>query len=194
LWYRLNKAAEAETYYRTLIAKYPKDPLAISAMATLGESPAIDQPSKASVAEIAPTEYSVDDPYPNPFNPSTQINFALPETGNLSLIVYDVLGRQVATLARDLYTAGKHSVKWDGASSASGIYYARLCVTNEIGSVLFSKVIKLLLTKKIYQLSLHRARWSNLSGACILCEPFPFHALPYSAFSLWSAPGLSVGF
>jgi|WetSurMetagenome_2_1015567.scaffolds.fasta_scaffold02671_2 hypothetical protein len=147
LWYRVNKAAEAETYYRRLIAKYPKDPLAISAMATLGESPAIDQPSKPSVAETAPTEYSVEEPYPNPFNPSTQIIFALPETGNVSLIVYDVLGRQVATLASDPYVAGRHSVKWDGSSVASGVYYARLLVTNEIGSVLFGKVTKLLLTK-----------------------------------------------
>jgi tetratricopeptide (TPR) repeat protein len=147
LWYRLKNTTEAEKYYRLLIEKYPKDPLAISALATLGESPINDQAAKQSTPESTPTAFSVAEPYPNPFNPSTRIDFTLPEASNVTLVVYDVLGRQVATLAHDLFAAGNHTAKWDGSSVASGVYYARLTVINEIGGVLFSKVTKLLLTK-----------------------------------------------
>ena len=61
--------------------------------------------------------------YPNPFNPSTVIRFSLPEAGEVTLKVYDMAGREVATLADRFFSAGSQSVVFDGSSLASGIYY-----------------------------------------------------------------------
>jgi len=64
--------------------------------------------------------------YPNPFNPGTEIEFQLHRAGEVSLIVYDVLGREVATLANGTMNAGTYRVPFDGRGLASGIYYYRL--------------------------------------------------------------------
>jgi hypothetical protein len=64
--------------------------------------------------------------YPNPFNPSTQINYFLPGEGQVSLIVYDVSGRQVKTLVNEFQLPGNHSIDFDGSSLASGVYIYRL--------------------------------------------------------------------
>jgi hypothetical protein len=64
--------------------------------------------------------------YPNPFNPSTAIQFDLPARSYVSLNVYDVLGRLVATLVSDQQAAGSHRVTWNAAGYASGVYVYRL--------------------------------------------------------------------
>jgi Secretion system C-terminal sorting domain len=91
--------------------------------------------------------YDLSQNYPNPFNPSTTIRFGLPTAGNVSLIVYDVLGREVTTLVKGTLDAGYHTATWNASSVASGVYFARLTVTNEFGKVAFNKVTKLLLMK-----------------------------------------------
>ncbi len=60
--------------------------------------------------------------YPNPFNPSTMISFSLPESGDVSLKVYNAIGMEMGTLANDFYLAGQHQVQFDANSLASGIY------------------------------------------------------------------------
>jgi hypothetical protein len=85
--------------------------------------------------------------HPNPFNPSTTIQFASPTDGQLKLTVLDVLGREIAVLANGYYVAGYHQVSWNASNAASGIYLARLIATNEVGQVKFSRVEKLLLAK-----------------------------------------------
>jgi hypothetical protein len=69
-----------------------------------------------------PSEYAVLGAYPNPFNPSTQISFALAQDGVVQLAVYDVNGRQVVTLVDGYRTAGVHDVSFDASSLSSGIY------------------------------------------------------------------------
>lgn len=101
----------------------------------------------ASQAEAKPEWYDLRQNYPNPFNPSTTIRFGLPVAGNVSLIIYDVHGRDVATLVRGTMNEGYHTATWNASSVASGVYFARLSVTNEIGKVAFNKVTKLLLMK-----------------------------------------------
>lgn len=64
--------------------------------------------------------------YPNPFNRATTISFDLTHPGMVKLNVFDVTGRQVATLINDNMTAGQHQVLFDGSGLASGIYFARL--------------------------------------------------------------------
>ena len=64
--------------------------------------------------------------YPNPFNPSTTISFRLPEAGHTSLVVYDVLGREVAVLVNETLPSGSHSVRFESEDLASGVYIYRL--------------------------------------------------------------------
>ena len=73
-----------------------------------------------------PTQFALCQNYPNPFNPSTTIKFELPRASQVSLSVFDILGREVSVLVNDLRYAGVHEVKFDGSNLASGVYFYRL--------------------------------------------------------------------
>ena len=64
--------------------------------------------------------------YPNPFNPQTTIDFSIASTDFVSLKIYDIIGREVATLVNSSLTPGKYTVQWNASSAASGIYIYRL--------------------------------------------------------------------
>jgi len=64
--------------------------------------------------------------YPNPFNPSTYIKFSLPEVDFAVLRVYDLLGRDIATLLNEKMAAGEHVIQWNGGTYPAGIYFYRL--------------------------------------------------------------------
>ncbi|MCX6161457.1 MAG: T9SS type A sorting domain-containing protein, partial [Ignavibacteriae bacterium] len=64
--------------------------------------------------------------YPNPFNPVTKINFAIPKQGLVTLKVYDVLGREVRTLVNEVKSVGTYAVDFNGAELSSGVYFYRL--------------------------------------------------------------------
>jgi hypothetical protein len=63
---------------------------------------------------------------PNPFNPRTDISFSLPNEGNIRLVIYNVKGELVKTLAQGTYGPGVHTFGWDAANHASGVYFYRL--------------------------------------------------------------------
>jgi hypothetical protein len=75
---------------------------------------------------FAPTTYSLEQNYPNPFNPSTTIQYDLPRKSSVSLVVYNALGQQVASLVNRDEEAGNHAVRLDGSTLASGVYFYRL--------------------------------------------------------------------
>ena len=79
--------------------------------------------------------------YPNPFNPATQIVWSLAEAGHVRLSIYDVRGREIATLIDGYQPAGNHSAHWDAVNQPAGLYFARLNAEGRI------KTIKLLLVK-----------------------------------------------
>ncbi len=87
------------------------------------------------------SEYALTQNYPNPFNPSTQIKFALKESGFVTLKVYDALGKEVATLVKGDYASGSYNVSFDASGLSSGIYFYRL----ETGS--FVQTNKMMLLK-----------------------------------------------
>jgi len=70
--------------------------------------------------------YSLDQNFPNPFNPSTTINFAIPKTGVVSLKIYDLLGKEVMTLLNAEKEAGKYSVTFNASKLGSGVYFYTL--------------------------------------------------------------------
>ena len=83
---------------------------------------------------MTPAYFSLEQNYPNPFNPSTTIKYQIPavvdanfaSTTNVSLIVYDILGREVATLLHEKQKPGNYEVELDGSGLTSGIYFYRL--------------------------------------------------------------------
>ncbi len=94
-----------------------------------------------------PTAFALHSGYPNPFNPSTQINYDLPEASHVTLVVYDVLGRKVTELVNGQVSQGYHTTTWDASGVASGIYFAHFIATDANGNIQLNKVSKLLLTK-----------------------------------------------
>lgn len=69
------------------------------------------------------TEYRLEQNYPNPFNPSTTIQYSLAQRGDVTVVIYDVLGKQVAKLVNETQGPGEHQVKWDASKLSSGIYF-----------------------------------------------------------------------
>ena len=91
-----------------------------------------------------PLEFSLSQNYPNPFNPSTTINYTISvvdaSTANVSLKVYDTLGREVASLVNKEQKAGSYELKFDANNLTTGIYFYRL----QSGSFIVSKKMILL--------------------------------------------------
>lgn len=72
------------------------------------------------------TDYALSQNYPNPFNPSTTITYAVPKTSKVLLTVYDMLGKEIATLVNQIKPAGEYNVTFNGADLASGVYFYKL--------------------------------------------------------------------
>jgi hypothetical protein len=86
-------------------------------------------------------EFYLGQNYPNPFNPITSINYSVPKTSYISLVVYDVLGREIKTLVNEEKLPGSYSVQFNGSSLSSGIYFYAMRTKN------FNAIKKLILLK-----------------------------------------------
>lgn len=75
---------------------------------------------------ISPKYYFLSEAYPNPFNPSTVINYSIPQLGFVTLKVYDLIGREVATLVDEEKSTGDYEVEFDGSNLSSGVYFYRI--------------------------------------------------------------------
>jgi photosystem II stability/assembly factor-like uncharacterized protein len=91
--------------------------------------------------DLTPHLFTLFQNYPNPFNPTTTINYQIPSTGHVSLKIYDILGREIATLVNEEKSAGNYEIKFDGSNLSSGVYFYRL----QSGS--FSETKKFVLLK-----------------------------------------------
>lgn len=98
-----------------------------------------------SVREIhevgTPHNYALAQNYPNPFNPATVINFSLPKAGFVTVKVYDLVGREVATLVQGYQNAGSYGVDFDASKLSAGVYLYKLTAND------FSQVKKMMLVK-----------------------------------------------
>ena len=88
-----------------------------------------------------PDKYSLEQNYPNPFNPETKIKFSLPESGYVSLKVYDQSGRETASLISNELNTGVYEYSFNGSGLASGVYYYTLETKG------FSETKKMILVK-----------------------------------------------
>ena len=73
-----------------------------------------------------PTEFLLSNNYPNPFNPSTKIKYSVPQSSNVVIKVFDILGNEIETLVKEEKTAGTYEVTWYGANLPSGVYFYQL--------------------------------------------------------------------
>jgi hypothetical protein len=96
--------------------------------------------TSSEVEELNSIKVTLDQNYPNPFNPSTQINFSLPQAGEVELRVYNLIGQQVSVLVNERRRAGAHSIRFDASALASGVYVYELRFN---GSVLTNKMVLL---------------------------------------------------
>ncbi|HMQ68556.1 MAG TPA: DUF1028 domain-containing protein [Ignavibacteria bacterium] len=78
------------------------------------------------ISASAPEDFYLSQNFPNPFNPSTNFEFGIPETGFVTIKIYDALGNETAILVNERKPAGKYSVTFNGSDLASGIYYCKL--------------------------------------------------------------------
>lgn len=78
------------------------------------------------VSNEVPENYLLGQNYPNPFNPTTNIKFSIPKSGNVTLKVFDILGKQVAELVNEYKSTGSYVVDFNAANLSSGIYFYRL--------------------------------------------------------------------
>ena len=80
-----------------------------------------------------PTVYKLEQNFPNPFNPSTTINYQLPTNSKVSLKIYDILGREVAALVNEGQSAGMYSTSFNSTQLAGGVYFYRIDATSTDG-------------------------------------------------------------
>ncbi len=104
-----------------------------------------DSPVAVKPGETAPMDFALEQNYPNPFNPSTVMRFTLPQTGAVTLKIFDLQGRLVHTLVEGTLPPGSQRVEWNGANAegnpvSSGVYFYQLKVA---GQVLTRKMILL---------------------------------------------------
>jgi hypothetical protein len=98
------------------------------------------------ISSNLPEQYSLSQNYPNPFNPTTKIKFEIPsnvksETSNVKIIIYDILGKEVATLVNDRLQPGTYEVEFDGSNYPSGVYFYKL-ITNSFNQTKRMVLIK----------------------------------------------------
>ncbi|MGD0038002.1 MAG: pectinesterase family protein [Bacteroidota bacterium] len=132
VWPRQLTSAEAATYsLSNIYAKNSSSSTNITydwmpTNAAINDNMPFVLTSVNNASSQVPTAFALHQNYPNPFNPSTTISYDLPRSGMVSLKVYDLLGREVATLTNGMKNAGSYREVFDGSKLASGVYFARL--------------------------------------------------------------------
>ena len=92
------------------------------------------------ISNYIPDEFSLSQNYPNPFNPSTKFNYKILSAGNVSLTIYDVMGKQVSVIVDEYQNPGRYELIWTakdnfGNSLPSGLYVAKLQSVNQVRSI-----------------------------------------------------------
>jgi hypothetical protein len=157
LYFELDEKENARAISEELDKQFPLSIDAVEAHRILGDEEyyKIEASPKQSIRKVSvqtPTEYDLNGNYPNPFNPTTTIKYALPADSRVEVLIYDIMGREVKTLVNGYNGIGYKEVMWDGRNNegqqvSSGIYICRIKATSLEDLSVFDKSIKLLLMK-----------------------------------------------
>lgn len=107
----------------------------------------IDGINSVEDVSVSPNLFSISECYPNPFNPSTSLNYSLSEDGYVNVEVFNSIGQKVFTIFNGFITSGSHSIKWDAENFASGIYFIKLNFIPNNSTKNFNSIKKAILTK-----------------------------------------------
>ena len=88
-----------------------------------------------------PNSFELMDAYPNPFNPTTTINFSIPFATEVKVSIFDMLGREVSVLSNEMLQVGSHSINWNASAMPSGFYFIHM-VSNDFKSTQKITLIK----------------------------------------------------
>ena len=151
---QLDNSNKAKDYLNELKSQFPNDDLTRQAMLLSGEIENIFAPEikKDAITEIkTPDNFSLLGNYPNPFNPTTEINFSVPVTSNVKLTIYNMMGQEIKYFESNGISEGNHNFTWNGTNKnneqvASGIYIYRISAVGHDGQV-FEKSAKMMLIK-----------------------------------------------
>ena len=91
-----------------------------------------------------PSDFQLFAPFPNPFNPLAKIEYNLPYTGDISLVIYDIMGRQVEILYNGKQHLGNYTISWDASNYSSGVYFIKMNVGDSQSSISQSRKVVLL--------------------------------------------------
>ncbi|MEO8210155.1 MAG: zinc-dependent metalloprotease family protein [bacterium] len=91
-----------------------------------------------------PNDYLLSQNFPNPFNPSTKINFDIPFNSNVTLKIMDITGREISTLVNNSYNAGSYTVTFEPGNLASGIYFYNIVAEGDKGNFVMTKKMTLI--------------------------------------------------
>ncbi|HRE42166.1 MAG TPA: T9SS type A sorting domain-containing protein [Ignavibacteria bacterium] len=97
--------------------------------------------SVTNISSVIPKDFDLKQNYPNPFNPETNIEFEIPKTSEVSISVYDALGREISKLLNKQLNPGKYKINWNAESLPSGVYFYNLTTNN------FSQTKRMILIK-----------------------------------------------
>lgn len=104
--------------------------------------------SLAEIVTIAPPDkFSMGQNYPNPSNPKSKIDYEIPFNAMVNIVVFNMLGEEVANLVNEQKEAGYYTAEFNGSNLASGVYFYRLNVKDISSSVSFNKTMKMILVK-----------------------------------------------
>jgi len=101
---------------------------------------------KNNFDKFSSTSYGLNQNFPNPFNPSTQIKYSLAQDADVTLKVYDMLGTEVAELVNETQTAGSYEINFSSEGLSSGVYIYRITATNN-GRILFADSKQMILLR-----------------------------------------------
>jgi len=139
----LDDQSQGNDYFEEFIERFPKDELATVAALELG----LERITETAGNNLSgfdlqiPNQYALQQNYPNPFNPVTTIPFEIADNENVTLTIFNVEGKIVATLVDGTQSAGKHSAVWKTNDVPSGVYFCRLKADD------FQQTIKMILIK-----------------------------------------------
>ncbi|MBK7446497.1 MAG: T9SS type A sorting domain-containing protein [Ignavibacteria bacterium] len=90
------------------------------------------------------SSFELNQNFPNPFNPSTDISFSIPQNSDVIIRIYDITGKEVSILVNGFYQKGKYSLTFNGSNLASGVYFYKMTATGEAGEFTDTKKLELI--------------------------------------------------